>query len=458
MKKSHHLLTLLLSLLMITLMLHVAEGCTPTCALCSCIPTAPQLHFQSNEIAALTHFNMQTFTGSLQCDEVAWLLGASNPGMFNPTNLNITNWVKSYKALGAKHAILTAKHNCGFLLFKTNTTLPNGTVYSYGVDQGPGTYPADVVDLFVKELIAADLGIAFYYSTGNNMFLNRANFGPASPTLLPGQVNVTDDEYKAIVLAQLEELWSRYPNMFTEIWFDGGYGGFIKDEVTALLEKYQPQAAAFNGVGVAPNAVRWIGTEWGNPSYPVWSTGQTNEGNMNSPNFVPPVCDTTLQNFDTWFWDPSVGIRSLADLVQVYHQTVGQNCVLELDFAIDTTGNVHPTHAAQYEALGSWIQSCYGTPLAAAELGSLVIHVNSEASTFDRLVIMEDQSFGERIQSYNISVNGKVVGSGSAVGNKRIHVLGSVIKGPATVSLELGGILPILPLKKFAVYSPCAAP
>ena len=33
-----------------------------------------------------------------------------------------------------------------------------------------------------------------------------------------------------------------------------------------------------------------------------------------------------------------MGIRSLEDLTNVYHQTVGRNGVLEMDFAIDRTG------------------------------------------------------------------------------------------------------------------------
>ena len=36
-------------------------------------------------------------------------------------------------ALGATEAVLTAKHGCGFYLWPTNVTLPNGTRYPYRV-------------------------------------------------------------------------------------------------------------------------------------------------------------------------------------------------------------------------------------------------------------------------------------------------------------------------------------
>jgi hypothetical protein len=44
--------------------------------------------------------------------------------------------------------------------------------------------------------------------------------------------------------------------------------------------------------------------------YPLWSTGNTSDGgDPNSPYFVPAECDTTLQEQDQWFYNPSVGIR-----------------------------------------------------------------------------------------------------------------------------------------------------
>lgn len=51
-------------------------------------------------------------------------------------------------------------------------------------------------------------------------------------------------------------------------------------------------------------------------------------------------------------------------MIGVYHDTVGQNGVLELDFAIDRQGRVNATHAARYKQLGDWVRGCYGTPLA----------------------------------------------------------------------------------------------
>ena len=48
------------------------------------------------------------------------------------------------------------------------------------------------------------------------------------------------------------------------------------------------------------------------------------------------------------FYVPGTPLRSLATLIQVYHDTVGNNGVLEMDFAIDRTGRVDSQMADAY--------------------------------------------------------------------------------------------------------------
>ena len=125
---------------------------------------------------------------------------------FNPVNFSVTNWIASFNALGATSAVLTAKHGCGFLGWQTKTTLPDGTPYRYHV---PDEYL--VVDEFVKEMKNAGLGYGFYYSLTNNFYLNEFghNVRPSN-TLLPGQANVTQQQYEDIAVAQVHELWTQF--------------------------------------------------------------------------------------------------------------------------------------------------------------------------------------------------------------------------------------------------------
>ena len=81
------------------------------------------------------------------------------------------------------------------------------------------------------------------------------------------------------------------------------YTQSLKDPIAALLAELQPNAVAFGGYGLTPNAARWIGTEMGVAPDPDWSTGTGGDGgDPDSPVFCPAECDTTLQQNDRWFW------------------------------------------------------------------------------------------------------------------------------------------------------------
>merc|ERR1719456_1445251 len=120
------------------------------CALCALraesggppVPSPAQARYQDTDFIALIHFNMGTFAhnGDPCCDASNWDVTASyatgktrDPATFNPKLLNTTQWFESISGLGANIAILTAKHGCGFTLWPTKATLPDGSPYGYSV-------------------------------------------------------------------------------------------------------------------------------------------------------------------------------------------------------------------------------------------------------------------------------------------------------------------------------------
>ena len=204
------------------------------------VPTAAQLRYQRNEISALIHFNMGTYacasgTGYSGCRE-CWLGNAANasrncaevagPGQlartFNPTQLSTDNWAESIVALGARAAVLTAKHDSGHLLWPTNVTLPGGVEYTYAVGHSESAIQVDVLRLFTESMQRHGLGHGFYYSIGNNVYLNVKNavlqtghtdHSGESLDPLPGMANVTQQQFEAIALAHLRELWTGYGSL-----------------------------------------------------------------------------------------------------------------------------------------------------------------------------------------------------------------------------------------------------
>jgi len=181
------------------------------------LPTAAQLRYHTSEIVALIHFNVETFIPRQWCDSNNWAQ-ASKLSTFAPTNLDINNWVTSIKNLGAKIAVLTAKHGCGHLLWPTKTKLPNGQPYNYGVGQSGSTIQQDVIQLFSNTMKSAGIPYGYYYSLSTNFYLNADEYAvKPSNTLIPGQINVTQDQFQQLIYAQLQEIWSGYGELADHI-------------------------------------------------------------------------------------------------------------------------------------------------------------------------------------------------------------------------------------------------
>ena len=179
----------------------------------------------------------------------------------------------------------------------------------------------------------------------------------------------------------------------------------------------------------------------------MWSTGRhAGTGDKYGPVFCPKICDTTLQIKDKWFYTPNSPIRSLKSLIDVYHETVGKNGVLELDFAIDRDGLVNTNHAKRYKELGTWIKHCYSDPVSASIGFSgqnyLILRITRDVP-IDRLMLQEDMTNGQTIRSFEVYElsNGsrgwnKIYESSSGIGNKRIILLKSVIN-PSKLKLVI---------------------
>jgi alpha-L-fucosidase len=374
-------------------------------------PTPAQLSWlEQSDIGFLIHYNMASYLPVEYdgCNRNATLVPDIN--LFNPSILNTDNWVQTFVDVGAKYAILVAKHNCGFTTWPTQVRFQlktNETIsYNYSISYSPKS-GTDLVGNFMESCRKAEIKTGLYYSVVWNNWLNVQNTQVQPGPLAPGQLPIDQETYETIVVKQLEELWETYGQLL-EIWFDGGYSESLRDRILLLLEKYQSDASIFNGFGLTNNSIRSIGNEFGFARADTWLT--VNANGQEDPDgiyFSPPECPTTLQVTDRWFYGgEDFPIRPLYELIDTYHTSVGRNCKLVLDLAVNRDGIVDPKHASRYKEFGDFIRSCYGSALPSnftCTNDNCILQFSS-TQYVDRVVIREDlrSSAGANIRQWSM--------------------------------------------------------
>ncbi len=398
-------------------------------------PTPSQLAWQNLELGLFLHFQMFTFYAP------AWTDGATppSPDLFNPTKLDCDQWMEAAVAMGAKYAILTAKHYEGFCLWPTD-------VYDFSVKQsswrgGKG----DVVGDFIEACHRHHIKPGLYYSTSGNLHYHVVEGG-----LVKSGDKAEQARYAEVCEKQLRELWTRYGEL-TEVWFDGGVrspedGG---PRVGQLLAELQPNAVVF-GYG-CPNQIRWVGNEDGVAPDPCWATGDPD-----GKTWAPAECDVPIRKVQ-WRWQPGEEnlVQTTDHLVDLYYRSVGHNCNLLLNANPNTDGLVPEPDMTRYHEFGHEIARRFGKPVAETKGdGDVIDLVLPKPATVDHMVMMEDIARGERVREYSLraQVNGlwQIVGEGTCIGHKKIDRIKPVTASHLRLKLTKSTATPHI--RSFALY------
>ena len=176
---------------------------------------------------------------------------------------------------------------------------------------------------------------------------------------------------------------------------------------------------------------------------------------------------SSLARADNWFFNADAGVRSAAELRTMYETSTGHNTALIIDFAPQPDGRLPPAQVAAAAALGSFVAACYGAPIVQGSGNtSIITLMPSAAVAVDRVLIAEDQRYGQLIRAFTVTAtlgdgSTAVLAAGTSVGNKFIAVLAA----PATIAsvtlnvtaVAANATVPGGPfIKNFAVYS-CSA-
>jgi alpha-L-fucosidase len=370
-------------------------------------PTRQQVAWHDCELGMFIHFAPNTWTDR-EYDDLSLPLEK-----FNPAQLDTDQWVAAAEAMGAKYVVFVAKHAGGFCLWQTDTT--DYSIKSTPWRDGKGDVLADLAESCRKRGIK--LGV--YVSPADRK--HGAGVGGRCET------SEQQEAYNKLYRQQLTEVLSRYGEMF-EVWFDGS----IVVPVADILANYAPNAMVFQG----PHAtIRWVGNEDGYAPYPAWNAvsegdrragvATAEHGNPNGTAWLPNECDARIRN--TWFWrtDNAHTLKSVEQLMEMYHRSVGRGAVLLLNQTPDTTGLIPEADFRRGAEFGAEIKRRFGESIAETSGKGDVVELSlGGPTTIDHVITMEDIRHGERVREYVVeSLDGetwKPICQGTAIGHKKI--------------------------------------
>lgn len=417
------------------------------------IPSPQQLDWHKLETYAFIHFTTNTFTGK------EWGYGDEDPSIFNPSGLDVDQWVRILKETGMRAVILTAKHHDGFCLWPSQYT--DHTIAASPYKNGEGDLVREVSDACKKY----GLKFGIYLSPWDR---NHAEYG--TPAYIEYYRN------------QLRELITNYGPVY-EMWFDGanggdGYYGGKNDEVKIdgstyydwpgtieMVRELEPDILFFSDAG--PD-IRWVGNESGIAGITNWNSitpdtlyaGKAgindilSTGHEKGTDWIPAEVDVSIR--PGWFYhqEEDEKVKSAEDLFDIYLSSVGRGSNLLLNVPPDRRGLIHEIDAANLVEFKNLVDQRLGHNFAVGakikasasfdETQILDRLIDNDSDTFwssrsskpkveihleekmkvSYITLMEYIAEGQRIRSFEVEaqVNGKweKIAEGTTIGYKRI--------------------------------------
>ena len=409
------------------------------------VPTPQQAAWQQMELTAFLHFGINTFTGR------EWGDGQEDPAIFNPTELDAEQWVRTLKDAGFKMVLLTAKHHDGFCLWPTATT--KHSVASSPWKNGQG----DVVKELRNACDKYDMKFGVYLSPWDR---NAECYGD-SP------------KYNEFFIRQLTELLTNYGEVH-EVWFDGANGEgpngkkqiYDWDAFYKTIQQLQPKAV----MAIMGDDVRWVGNEKGLGRETEWSAtvltpgiyARSEENNKRLGVFSKAEdlgSRAMLEKATELFWYPSevdVSIRpgwfyhaeedskvkSLKHLADIYFQSVGYNSVLLLNIPPDRRGLINEADVQRLNEFAAYREKIFtnnrvekGRKDWEAVSGSETVYSLKPESEINVVMLQEDITKGQRVESFTVEAlteqGWQEVAKGTTVGYKRM------VRFPAVKATQL---------------------
>ena len=351
------------------------------------LPSAGALRYASWNLTMFVHFSITTFTGTQS--------GTEDPALFAPpANFTMDTWLDAAVALGAPVAVLTSKHEAGFVLWQTATASR-----AFSVAASPTVPSRDLVAEFVAACAARGILPGLYFTTTDAWAHAHLNSSAAA----------------ALQLAHLAELLARHGRDIAYWWFDHHNYNAPWPAIDALVAAANPAAV------VLGLHTQQVGAELGAAPYPLVSPCFTNgngsvhgrciANDLGAPLFKSPENDYSITGTSQWFWQPHSAPLPPAALVALWEGSVGRGSGLILNVPPNTLGTVNASLIAAAAAMRAGVEARYGAAarVAAASAlvapgAALVLPLPPGAPPFACALVGEDVARGQLIAAYALDV------------------------------------------------------
>ena len=429
------------------------------------VPSQRQLAWHELEFYSFIHFGMNTFY------DREWGMGDEDPAMFNPTELDTDQWIKSLKEADIKAAILTCKHHDGFCLWPSKYT--EHSVKNSPYKNGNGDIVKEMAESCKKYVIK--FGV---YLSPWDRHDTRYGDSPA---------------YNEYFMNQLRELLVGYGELFS-VWFDGACGEgqngkkqiYDWESYYGIIRELQPNAV----IAICGPDVRWCGNEAGDCRQSEWNvvpkrlslpegvaerSQQADEESFRERKiewddadlgsreilkdeeeliWYPAEVDTSIR--PGWFYhaEEDGQVKSLEKLIDIYYNSVGGNATLLLNIPPDKRGLIHENDVMRLKEIGEYLRTTFSNCITheahikatSEEKMNTVSYIQIDDNNFYKacdqeeqvsiefefdavktihhIVLRENLKYSQRIEAFEVLVDQegtmKKVYEGTVVGSRKI--------------------------------------
>ncbi|MGM9700956.1 MAG: alpha-L-fucosidase [Prevotella sp.] len=276
---------------------------------------------------------------------------------FYPSKFNAEEWVKAFKAAGAKYITFTSRHHDGFSMFKTATS-------NYNIVDGT-PFKRDVLKELADACQKHGMKLHVYYSHAE---WNRLDYPQGWSATRTGRPRDKEnyDSYLKFMKQQLTEILTNYGPVRC-IWFDGHWDqknrknfDWKLDEQYSLIHQLQPGCMVANNHHFAPKPGEDI------QLFEQDLPGENTAGYSPNSEIGRLPLETCLTMNKTWGYDiTDKSYKSNTYLIQKLVQAAGKNANLLLNIGPRPDGQLPVEALSRLKAMGEWLakngETVYGT-------------------------------------------------------------------------------------------------